>query len=161
MFKKSAKSEAPVSSSRVDTLVGKQTELLGDIRFNGGLHVDGKVKGKIIATSDKAAVLSVSETGSIEGDVRVPHVILNGTVQGDVHAAERLQLSAKARVNGNVYYKIIEMASGASVNGQMVHEGSEQVEAITHQRASGTSSPSKTTDERELVTERKPATGTS
>ena len=103
-------------------------------------------------------MLSVSETGSIEGDVRVPHVNLNGTVQGDVHAGERLQLSAKARVNGNVYYKLIEMASGATVNGQMVHEDADKVEAITHQRPKAVPAG---TDERELVTERKPATSAS
>ena len=156
--KKAEKPEAPVSSARVDTLIGKQTEIQGDIHFAGGLHIDGKVKGKIVATSDKSAVLSVSETGSIEGDVRVPHVNLNGTVQGDVHAGERLQLSAKARVNGNVYYKLIEMAIGATVNGQMVHEDADKVEAITHQRPKAVPAG---TDERELVTERKPATSAS
>lgn len=112
-----------VPANRVDTLIGKQTELLGDVRFSGGLHVDGAIKGKVMAASDKNAVLSVSESGNIEGDVRVPHVVLNGTVTGDVHASVRLQLSEKARVTGNVYYQIIEMASGAAVNGQMVHEG--------------------------------------
>jgi len=111
------------ATNTVDTLIGRQTDLTGDIRFTGGLHVDGKVKGKIMADSDDNAVLSVSESGSVEGDVRVPHVVLNGTVEGDVHASERITLSAKARVNGNVYYKLIEMTSGAMVNGQLVFEG--------------------------------------
>lgn len=111
------------ASNTVDTLVGRQSELTGDVRFAGGLHVDGKVKGKVMADSDKNAVLSVSETGTVEGDVRVPHVVLNGTVEGDVHASQRITLSAKARVNGNVYYKLIEMTSGAVVNGQLVYDG--------------------------------------
>jgi len=111
------------ATNTVDTLIGRQTDLTGDLRFTGGLHVDGKVKGKIMADADDNAVLSVSESGSVEGDVRVPHVVLNGTVEGDVHAAERITLSAKARVNGNVYYKLIEMTSGAMVNGQLVFEG--------------------------------------
>ena len=121
------------SGNAVDTLIGRQTELLGDVRFSGGLHVDGKIKGKVIAAADKTAVLSVSESGSVEGDVRVPHIVLNGTVIGDVHASERLSLSVRARVTGNVYYKVIEMASGAAVNGQMVHEGDEP-QAITHKK---------------------------
>jgi cytoskeletal protein CcmA (bactofilin family) len=66
--------------------------------------------------------LSVSEHGSIEGDVRVPSIVLNGTVVGDVHASQKIALSAKARVNGNVYYRIIEMESGSQVNGQLVHD---------------------------------------
>ncbi|HEY0916032.1 MAG TPA: polymer-forming cytoskeletal protein [Solimonas sp.] len=111
------------SSTPVDTLIGRQTEILGDVRFSGGLHVDGKIKGKVIANSDKAASLSISDTGLVEGDVRVPNIVLNGAVIGDVHATEKITLAAKARVNGNVYYKIIEMEGGATVNGQLVHEG--------------------------------------
>lgn len=107
----------------VDTLIGRQTEILGDVRFSGGLHVDGKIKGKVMAeVGNKAASLSVSENGLIEGDVRVPNIVLNGRVTGDVHAGERIHLAAKARVNGNVYYKIIEMEGGAEINGQMVRE---------------------------------------
>lgn len=110
------------NGTTVDTLIGRQTEILGDVRFSGGLHVDGKIKGKVIANADKAASLSVSEAGSIEGDVRVPVVVLNGSVSGDVHATEKITLAAKARVVGNVYYKIIEMEGGATVNGQLVLE---------------------------------------
>src|SRR3546814_3857116 len=84
--------------------------------------IDGKVKGKVLTSGEKASSLSVSENGAIEGDVRVPHIVLNGTVIGDVHALEKITLAAKARVTGNVYYKIIEMEGGAQVNGQLVHE---------------------------------------
>ena len=106
----------------VDTLIGRQTEILGDVRFSGGLHIDGKIKGKVEATGDKGSSLSVSESGSIEGDVRVPNIVLNGQVVGDVHASGTITLAAKARVVGNVYYRILEMEGGAAVNGQLVHE---------------------------------------
>jgi len=109
------------TTTGVDTLIGRQTEILGDIRFAGGLHIDGKVKGKVVSTSDKAT-LSISDSGAIEGDVRVPTIILNGSVTGDVSASEKITLAAKARVTGNVYYKIIEMEGGAQVNGQLVHQ---------------------------------------
>lgn len=126
------------AAGTVDTLIGRQSEVTGDVRFAGGLHVDGRIKGKVTAESDKNAVLSVSESGSVEGDVRVPHVVLNGTVEGDVYASQRLTLSAKAKVNGNVYYKLIEMSSGAMINGQMVYEGEgadDKVAAIPHKPA--------------------------
>jgi cytoskeletal protein CcmA (bactofilin family) len=120
----------------VDTLIGRQTEVLGDVRFAGGLHIDGKVKGSVVTLgTDKAAALSVSETGSIEGDVRVPTMMLNGTVIGDVRATERLSLAAKARVNGNVYYKVLQMEPGAMINGQLLYEGGEvPAAALTHQK---------------------------
>lgn len=113
-------------STTVETLIGRQTEIHGDIRFAGGLHVDGTIKGAVTGAPDKAASLSVSEFGLIEGDVRVSTVILNGTVVGDVRTSERLVLNAKARVTGNVYYKVLQMEPGAMINGQLVFEGAEQ-----------------------------------
>ncbi len=132
LMKGSRQENRPAAS--VDTLIGRQTELHGDVHFSGGLHVDGKIKGKIVADDDKSTVLSVSETGHIEGDVRVSHVVLNGTIIGDVYAAQRITLSSKARVSGNVYYRLIEMTSGATVNGQLVYQGDQPMPAaLTHQ----------------------------
>ena len=94
---------------------------MGDVKFAGGLHVDGTVKGNVVSDDDPSSVLTLSETGTIEGDVRVPNVVLNGTVVGDVHAAQHIELAANARITGNVYYNLIEMAMGAEVNGNLVH----------------------------------------
>jgi cytoskeletal protein CcmA (bactofilin family) len=105
----------------IGTLVGADTRVRGDIEFTGGFHVDGYVKGNVTA-GDARGVLSISERGCIEGAVVSPHVLLNGTVRGDVWASERLELGAKARVIGNVHYKVIEMAVGAEVNGKFIHE---------------------------------------
>jgi len=110
-------------AGKIDTLIGQNTELRGDVVFTGGLHVDGTVKGNVIADQDSGSVLSLSERGVIEGEVRVPNVVLNGTVAGDVYASNHIELAAHARVTGNVYYKIIEMARGAEVNGNLVHRG--------------------------------------
>ena len=107
--------------SGIDTVIGSQTHVEGDVRFSGGLHIDGTVKGNLVAEPGTETVLTVSEKGRIEGDVRVPNLILNGAVQGDVHASERVELASHARVTGNVYYNLIEMAMGAEVNGNLVH----------------------------------------
>ena len=109
------------ATAKVDTIIGQQTRIEGDVHFSGGLHVDGHIKGGVIAEADSASVLTVSEHGSIEGDVRVPTVILNGMVTGDVRSGERIELAAKAKVDGDVYYNLIEMAMGAAVNGSLVH----------------------------------------
>jgi len=74
-------------------------------------------------------VLTVSEKGRIEGDVQVPNLELNGAVEGDVHASERVELASHAKVTGNVYYNLIEMAMGAEVNGNLVHRGTERQES--------------------------------
>ena len=108
-------------TTRIDTLVGQHSEILGDIRFSGGLHVDGTIKGNVIAENDGRSMLSLNECGTIEGEVNVPYVVLNGVVIGDVHGCEHVELSSKARITGNVYYNLIEMAIGAEVNGKLVH----------------------------------------
>lgn len=108
-------------ATRIDTLVGQHTEIQGDIRFSGGLHIDGTVKGNVIAENDGRSMVSLSECGTIEGELNVPYVVLNGVVIGDVHSSEHVELASKARITGNVYYNLIEMAIGAEVNGKLVH----------------------------------------
>ncbi len=107
------------SVAKIETLIGNNTMVEGDVSFSGGLHVDGIIKGNVVCDPDSAAVLTLSENGSIEGDVRVPNVILNGEVKGDVYAFDRIELASRAKVVGNVYYKLIEMAIGAEVNGNL------------------------------------------
>ncbi|SFM03307.1 bactofilin family protein [Marinobacter zhejiangensis] len=109
-------------TGQFDTLISAKTSIVGDLQFAGGLHVDGKVRGKISADESDSAVLRVSEVGEVEGDIHAPHVIINGTVHGDVYASEHLELAAKASIHGNVYYNLIEMAMGAAVNGNLVHQ---------------------------------------
>jgi len=122
------------ASTKVDTIIGQQTRIEGDVHFSGGLHIDGRVKGGVIAEADSTSVLTVSEHGSIEGDVRVPTVILNGRVTGDVRSAERIELAAKARVDGDVYYNLIEMAMGAAVNGSLVHNAETDSSVLAFER---------------------------
>ena len=112
-------------TTRIDTLVGQQSVMNGDISFSGGLHVDGRIIGNVTAPDDSGSVLTLSENGSIEGEVRVPHIILNGKIAGNVHASERVELAPKAQVTGDVFYNLIEMAMGAEVNGSLVHQATE------------------------------------
>ncbi len=107
-------------NARIDTLIGKSARVHGDIEFAGGLHLDGRVAGSVRAERDSSSTLSVSEHGCIEGAVEVANVMLNGTVNGDIHARERLVLGAQARVQGNVHYGIIEMTLGAEIKGKLV-----------------------------------------
>jgi len=105
-----------------DTLISSQSSITGDIHFSGGLHIDGKIYGSVVAEPDSEAVVRISDHGLIEGEVRAPHVIINGRVDGDVFSSEHVELAANAVVNGTVHYKLIEMVMGAQVNGSLVHE---------------------------------------
>jgi cytoskeletal protein CcmA (bactofilin family) len=121
--------------TNIDTLIGQQTQLQGDLSFSGILHIDGAIKGNVNAAPDSAAMLTLSESGTIEGQVQAPSMILNGTVIGDVHSSDRVELTSRARITGNIYYNLIEMAMGAEVNGQLIHRAETQksVLALDHE----------------------------
>lgn len=102
------------------TLIASGTSIKGDIVFSGRLHVDGKVEGAIRGDGAQA-MLTLSEHAVVTGEVQAPHIVINGAITGDVTASERLELASNARVEGNVFYKVLEMSAGAQINGKMVH----------------------------------------
>ncbi len=114
----------------VETLVGANTKLNGDLHFQGGCHIDGTVNGNVMADPDSESALSISDVGNVDGGVTVPYVVLNGIVRGDLFASQRVELGPTARVIGNVYYNLIEMAIGAEINGKLVHQPEGQVPLI-------------------------------
>jgi cytoskeletal protein CcmA (bactofilin family) len=120
------------SSGVIQTLIGEGTRIKGDLRFDGGCHIDGVVHGNVVADRDPEAFLTISEDGFVDGSVRVPRVTMNGKVQGDVYASETVALGATAKVVGNVHYELLEMTSGAEINGKLIHENS-SVQALATQ----------------------------
>lgn len=131
MFKKKKKTLSPV---RIDTLIGQQTHIKGDIEFSGGLRVDGKVTGNVSVIDDIDSLLTLSEKGSITGEIRVPNIIINGTINGNVYTVGQVELADKAKVKGNLYYHLLEMTVGAEVNGQLIRMSAdnEGVLDLTH-----------------------------
>jgi len=106
------------------SLIARGTVVQGDVHFSGALHLEGQVTGAVLS-EEKGAVFTLSEHGIVEGEIQVPHAIINGQVRGDIHAAERLELAPAARVTGDVHYRTLEMAAGAQVNGRMSHHTAE------------------------------------
>ncbi|HEY5602375.1 MAG TPA: polymer-forming cytoskeletal protein [Gammaproteobacteria bacterium] len=106
--------------SDLDSLIGANTRIVGDVHFSGGLRIDGTVKGNVIAEGENSLV-TTSDKARIEGNVHVHNIVLSGEVIGDVYALKHIELAPNARVTGNVYYNLIEMAGGAEVNGSLIH----------------------------------------
>lgn len=122
-----------LKTAKVETIIGQNTEIEGDVLFHGGLHIDGKVKGNIRAEDDSESLLILNQEGVIEGEVRVPNVFVNGQVVGDIHASDRVELQNHARIEGNVYYNLLEMAMGAAINGSLVHEAKKEKRLLEYQ----------------------------
>ena len=128
--------------SVIDTLVGPNSRVNGDLHFKGGCHIDGTVKGSVSSDPESKSAVSISEEGGVEGGVTVSYVVLNGIVRGDVYANQRVELGPTARVIGNVYYNLIEMAIGAEINGKLVHQPDGKV-PLLDRPSSGVESPVK------------------
>ena len=117
--------KAAKPQNRIDSLIGAATRIDGDIHFTGGLRIDGEVRGKVVAMGAGNSTLVISESARVEGEVRVSHLVVNGTISGPVHAAQFLELQPKSRITGDVHYSRLEMHLGAVVDGRLVHSPAE------------------------------------
>lgn len=116
--------------SRIDTLIGAETRIEGDIHFSGGLRVDGSIRGNVSDVSSTPGTLVLSEHGRIEGAVTASQLVINGKVVGPVRANQFVELQAKSRVTGDVHYKSLEMHTGAVIEGRLIYLGDVATEAI-------------------------------
>ena len=108
------------------TAVGIDSRIEGDILFVGIAVIDGYVNGRITAGKDDNATLTINENGHVKGSVAAPHLLINGIVEGEVRATERLALGPMARVSGAIHYNLMEISIGAQIDGELIHmnEGS-------------------------------------
>lgn len=107
--------------NRLDTLIGPETTVTGDIIFTGGLRVDGVIRGNVQEAGGSDSTIILSENGRIEGAVNTTKIVLNGSVIGPVKASQFIELQTKARITGDLYYKSLEMHMGAVIDGKLVH----------------------------------------
>ena len=122
---------------RIDSLIGAGTVVQGNVVFAGGLRIDGAVDGKVATADNAQGTLVISEHARIDGEVKVSHIVINGSVSGPVTANDYLELQAKARVNGDVLYRALEMHVGAIVQGKLMHSEPETASIVELKRARG------------------------
>jgi cytoskeletal protein CcmA (bactofilin family) len=116
--------------NRIDSLVGAGTKINGNVHFSGGLRIDGEVTGNVVADPSKPSTLVLSEKARVEGEIKVTHLVVNGTVVGPVNVAEYLELQSKAKVTGDVHYKTLEIQLGAIVEGRLIHIMAEATDKV-------------------------------
>ena len=123
-----------VPQKQIDSLIGASTTIEGDVDFVGGLRVDGRVKGHIHSSSSGPSTLVISEKAVVDGEIRVSHVVVDGSVNGPIYASEYLELLPNARITGDVSYRTLEMQVGAVVDGRLLHMQQERVDVIELKR---------------------------
>ena len=112
MFNK--KKQPPIKS-----LIAEGSVISGNMVFTDGLRVDGEVHGNVRADAAMASILVISESATVTGEVVADHIIINGAVNGPVHARQMLELQPKARIEGDIQYAALEMHQGALITGQL------------------------------------------
>jgi cytoskeletal protein CcmA (bactofilin family) len=112
MFNK--KKQPPIKS-----LIADGSQIAGNVTFSDGLRIDGEVRGNVRAQDGLPSILVISETAVVVGEITADHIIINGSVNGPVHARFMLELQPKARIEGDVEYVALEMHQGALISGQL------------------------------------------
>ena len=124
MFKKNQKKQVKTTTAankpRVDAALNRKLKIAGDVYFSGILHVECTVEGDLIS-DDENSTLILSDSGHIKGSVKAANVMVNGRIDGNVLANNKVELYEKSRINGDLHYNLLEMAVGAGVNGKLVH----------------------------------------
>ncbi|MEO7068272.1 MAG: polymer-forming cytoskeletal protein [Rhodanobacter sp.] len=129
------------SANQDTSLIARGTVIQGDVRFTGVLHLDGRIEG-VVQGEGEDAMFTLSEHGQVEGEIRVPHAVINGHVTGNVDVSVRLELAAQACIDGDVRYQTMEMVAGAQVNGRIARQATESTRELpapglaTHEEAS-------------------------
>lgn len=117
-------------ASNNHTLISRGTRLVGDLHFSGDLQLEGHIVGNIIAEETKDAKLVIADTGIVEGEIRAPIIVVNGRVDGNIHASKHLELAKKGVVTGNIHYSVIEIVNGARINGNLISSDQEALAPV-------------------------------
>ena len=112
---------AVTSSDKNTTSIGENCTIDGDITFDKTIEIHGKITGTVkIAENCTTAMLIIKKNGIVEGDVYGDEVVIEGEVIGNVTGKKKITIKSSSFVSGNVYYDILDMNGGATVNGNLI-----------------------------------------
>ena len=102
-----------MTGKKLETFVGKETVISGDVTLQHSLRVDGRINGKLRSKED----ITIGTGASIKGDVVADIIVIDGDVHGNVYANKSVHLQTNARLDGDIHTPKIEMFEGARFNG--------------------------------------------
>jgi cytoskeletal protein CcmA (bactofilin family) len=104
-----------------NSFINSDVQMLGDLSFSEDLYLSGKVTGNIVAPADSEATLYIQADSVVDGEIRVPKIVILGHVIGDIFAGQHLEISGNAKVTGNIHYRFLKIDLGTEVNGKLTH----------------------------------------
>jgi cytoskeletal protein CcmA (bactofilin family) len=108
------KTNEPVIKEKIRTILGKETNFNGTMRFRDSLKIDGTFQGEIISDG----FLYIESGAMIKADIRVGSIVIGGIVKGNVEATERLEILTTGQVFGNIRTAKLKIADGVVFDGK-------------------------------------------
>ena len=109
------------TGNKNSTVSGENCVIEGDVTFEKTIEVHGKIIGTLkIAENCTSASLVIKKTGIVEGDVYGSDVVIEGEVVGNVSGKKEIKIENSAFISGNVYYDILDVQGGATINGNLI-----------------------------------------
>ena len=127
---------AVTSSDKNTTSIGENCTIDGDITFDKTIEIHGKITGTVkIAENCTTAMLIIKKNGIVEGDVYGDEVVIEGEVIGNVTGKKKITIKSSSFVSGNVYYDILDMNGGATVNGNLIRNKGKEPQKLENNSA--------------------------
>ncbi len=98
-----------IEESKITGFFDKDTEIKGDLNFKGTFRIDGRFKGKI----DSKSILIIGDSGKVDADIKIGHLIINGEIKGNIQASEKVEINANGRVIGTIVSPKLMVEEGA------------------------------------------------
>lgn len=105
-----------------DTILGRGVEIKGTLQTNGDIQVNGAFSGKLVAKGD----VVIGEHAFIEADISGENVYVNGEVEGDIHALDKIQILETGRVTGDVTSSALAIEAGGILKGSSTMRETEE-----------------------------------
>ena len=120
MFDQFSRKSMATNSEKFDTIVGRTTTIQGNMVLLDSIRIDGRVLGNIESAPDCKIAVAIGPTGEVTGDVKAHRVMVAGTVFGNIHAADRVELQKDSSVQGDISYGSIAVEHGAKLSGLVI-----------------------------------------
>jgi cytoskeletal protein CcmA (bactofilin family) len=134
------------TGNKNSTIIGENCVIEGDVTFEKTIEVHGKIIGTLkIAENCTSASLVIKKTGVVEGDVYGSDVVIEGEVVGNVSGKKEIKIENSAFISGNVYYDILDVQGGATINGNLIRNKGKEPQKLENK----SSAPVESIDKKE------------
>lgn len=127
MFKKTKKKDLGKSIQDFESILGETIRVDGNLVIAKSIRIDGCLNGNILQEEGSEATIAIAPSARIVGDIRAQHIIVAGSVKGNIFSSGKIELLAQAKIEGDITYDNIGIEVGANVTGKLLQISSLQV----------------------------------